>query len=108
MSDEQDRRSRCNAVRTWLACLGLALASAHAAAAGLNIALTNDDGWDAIGIRVLHEVLTGKGHRVTRVGSITQQSGSSAALDTARADCAEGSGRAPTRLRVGRAVARNP
>jgi hypothetical protein len=62
MSDEQDRRGGCNAVRTWLACLGFALASAHAAAAGLNIALTNDDGWDAIGIRVLHEVLTAQGH----------------------------------------------
>jgi 5'/3'-nucleotidase SurE len=92
MSDEQDRRGGCNAVRTWLACLGFALASAHAAAAGLNIALTNDDGWDAIGIRVLHEVLTAQGHRVTRVGSTTQQSGSSAALDfgglTVRKDAA--------------------
>jgi len=45
----------------------------------LNIALTNDDGWDAPGIQVLHQVLLAAGHQVTLAGSSEQQSGSSAA-----------------------------
>lgn len=47
----------------------------------LNIALTNDDGWDAPGVQALAEVLSARGHNVTLVGSATQQSGSSAGIN---------------------------
>jgi 5'/3'-nucleotidase SurE len=62
---------------TWLA-----IASHSAIGAGLNIALTNDDGWDAVGIQALMTVLSERGHAVTLVGSLTQQSGSSAAINS--------------------------
>ena len=54
---------------------------AHGAETPLNVALTNDDGWDAPGIRALLTVLRERGHHVTMVAPATQQSGSSAALN---------------------------
>lgn len=56
--------------------------SAFAAPAGaLDIALTNDDGWNAAGIQALKEALRDAGHTVTLAGPLTNQSGSSAAVD---------------------------
>ncbi|NNC55023.1 MAG: hypothetical protein HKO07_04790, partial [Pseudomonadales bacterium] len=50
-------------------------------ASGLNIALTNDDGWDSQGIQTLRSALIAAGHKVTLAGSSENQSGSSAAID---------------------------
>lgn len=59
----------------------LAYAPLAARSAPLNIAVTNDDGWDSAGIRALHNAFKAAGHTVTRVGPLTQQSGSSAAIN---------------------------
>jgi 5'/3'-nucleotidase SurE len=56
------------------------LFSAQASQA-LNIALTNDDGWDAAGIQTLKKALVEAGHTVTLAGSSENQSGSSAAIN---------------------------
>lgn len=50
-------------------------------ASALDIALTNDDGWDAMGITVMKEALQAAGHTVTLAAPLTDQSGSSLALD---------------------------
>lgn len=47
----------------------------------LDIALTNDDGWDAIGIQAVKRALVYAGHTVTLAGPLNQQSGSSAAIN---------------------------
>jgi len=47
----------------------------------LDIALTNDDGWDAPGIQAVKRALVYAGHTVTLAGPLNQQSGSSAALN---------------------------
>jgi 5'-nucleotidase len=47
----------------------------------LNIALTNDDGWDAKGIQSMKTALVNVGHHVVLVGPESDQSGSSAAID---------------------------
>jgi 5'/3'-nucleotidase SurE len=46
----------------------------------LNILLTNDDGYDSIGIVALHRALQNAGHRVTRVAPNRNYSGSSTSL----------------------------
>jgi 5'-nucleotidase len=51
------------------------------AAWGLNILLSNDDGWSAVGIETLHSALIRAGHTVTLVAPGGEQSGSSAAFD---------------------------
>ena len=48
----------------------------------LNILLTNDDGYNAPGIRALYHALTAAGHHVTLVAPLTQQSGKGGSLDT--------------------------
>lgn len=48
----------------------------------LNILLTNDDGYDAPGIRALYHALSAAGHHVTLVAPLTQQSGKGGSLDT--------------------------
>ncbi len=48
----------------------------------LNIALTNDDGWQAHGIQAVHRALTEAGHQATMAAPSDQQSGSSAAMDS--------------------------
>ena len=50
-------------------------------ASALDIALTNDDGWQAMGITVLKEALEAAGHTVTLAAPLTDQSGGSMALD---------------------------
>lgn len=49
----------------------------------LNILLTNDDGWNAPGIQILHKSLIEAGHKVTLVAPLQQQSGRSSAVTTA-------------------------
>ncbi len=58
---------------------GFALAFA-APAAALDILLTNDDGWDSIGIQTMKTRLEADGHSVTLVAPSTNRSGSSASL----------------------------
>ncbi|MBT8139525.1 MAG: 5'/3'-nucleotidase SurE [Gammaproteobacteria bacterium] len=65
--------------QTFFVALMLSLVSTHVAA--LNIALTNDDGWDSQGIQTLRAALLSAGHKVTLAGSSENQSGSSAAID---------------------------
>ena len=50
-------------------------------ACALDIALTNDDGWQADGIQSLYRALTAAGHTVTLAAPADQQSGSSASVD---------------------------
>jgi len=50
-------------------------------AVALDIALTNDDGWNATGIQVMKEALEAAGHSVTLAAPLTDQSGASMALD---------------------------
>lgn len=52
--------------------------------AALDIALTNDDGWNAPGIQAMRSALEAAGHNVTLAAPLTDQSGSSMALDTAQ------------------------
>lgn len=61
--------------------LALGLIAASSSASALNIALTNDDGWDSGGIQSLYDALIAAGHTVTLVGSSENQSGSSGAID---------------------------
>lgn len=49
-------------------------------AGGLHILLTNDDGYDSVGIDTLKEALRGAGHRVTVVAPSGNRSGSSASM----------------------------
>ena len=49
-------------------------------ASGLDIALTNDDGWEAPGIQTMYEALSAAGHTVTLVAPAAEQSGSGAAV----------------------------
>lgn len=48
----------------------------------LDILLTNDDGFDAPGIRAVHLALKSAGHNVTLVGPLHQQSGRGGAMNT--------------------------
>lgn len=50
---------------------------------GLDILLTNDDGWSAAGITAVHDALEAAGHTVTVVAPATNQSGVSARVDFA-------------------------
>ena len=47
----------------------------------LTIALSDDDGWDAIGIQAAKRALAAAGHTVILVGPLNEQSGSSAAIN---------------------------
>jgi 5'-nucleotidase len=62
-----------------LQTLGLIL-SVTGSVQALEIAVTNDDGWNAIGLLAVHEALQKAGHQATLVGPGANQSGSSAAL----------------------------
>lgn len=65
-----------------LALLAAACTAALAVPAGaLDIALTNDDGWNAPGIQIMRSALLAAGHNVTLAAPLTDQSGSSMALD---------------------------
>lgn len=58
-----------------------ALAFGSVQSQALTILLTSDDGWDARGTQAMKAALVAHGHHVTLVGSLTGQSGSSAALN---------------------------
>lgn len=60
---------------------GVCLSAFAFPAGALDIALTNDDGWNAPGVQALKEALRDAGHTVTLAGPLTNQSGSSAAVD---------------------------
>jgi len=47
----------------------------------LDIALTNDDGWDAMGITAMKEALEAAGHNVTLAAPLSNMSGSGMTLD---------------------------
>jgi 5'-nucleotidase len=64
---------------TMLLAVFVALAATPAAA--LDIALTNDDGWQAEGIQALYRALRDAGHTVTLAAPADEQSGSSASID---------------------------
>lgn len=64
------------------AAITTAVITAAPQASALNILLTNDDGWDAPGIQAMKDSLVADGHTVILAGSLTQQSGSSAAINT--------------------------
>ena len=50
--------------------------------AGLDILVTNDDGWEAQGLRSLRDALSAAGHRVTVVAPLDERGGSSASHTT--------------------------
>jgi len=70
-----------NLSRSWRLATAACLCALVAPAEALDIALTNDDGWNAPGIQALKEALRDAGHTVTLAGPLTNQSGSSAAVD---------------------------
>ncbi|MFE0643161.1 5'/3'-nucleotidase SurE [Streptomyces sp. NPDC058877] len=57
-----------------------AASSQHAPSGPLRILLTNDDGYDAPGIRTAFQLLTAAGHDVTIVAPLTNQSGTGTKL----------------------------
>jgi len=61
------------------AALCLAAGAAHA---GLDILLTNDDGFDQIGVTTLRQKLVDAGHHVTMVAPAAQQSGKGGSQNT--------------------------
>lgn len=64
------------------ACYAAALVSMMSVnASALNIALSNDDGWDAAGVQTLFTALRQSGHAVTLAGPSENQSGGSASVD---------------------------
>jgi 5'/3'-nucleotidase SurE len=77
-------------VRAWLVVAvfaalagpGCAAQELDAEPASLRILLTNDDGYDAPGIKAVHEALVAAGHYVTLVAPQTDQSGSGMRVST--------------------------
>lgn len=80
-----------SALAAWLLVLAVGVSGAApdgeragpAARSGLDVLLTNDDGWDAPGIVALHRALEAAGHRVVRVAPATNRSGSGSSTNTA-------------------------
>ena len=64
----------------WLVTIACATALAGPVSA-LDIALTNDDGWNAPGIQAMRAALQAAGHNVTLAAPLTDQSGGSMAFD---------------------------
>ena len=64
-----------------LACLA-AIAPADVRGQGLDILLTNDDGYTADGIRIVRDALVAAGHRVTIVAPLDERSGSGMSVTT--------------------------
>lgn len=62
-----------------VACACSALLAGPASA--LDIVLTNDDGWSAVGIQLLKDALEADGHHVIIAAPLTDQSGSSTSVD---------------------------
>jgi len=68
--------------RTVLLGCALAILGGANSATALNIALSNDDGWDAPGIQAMKAALVADGHTVSLAAPLDEQSGSSAAINT--------------------------
>lgn len=68
------------------------IALAPISASALNILLTNDDGYDSIGISVLHGALLAAGHDVTVVAPAENQSGKGGSINTGVFDFTPGEG----------------
>lgn len=66
---------------TFSLAIGTCLIGLAGPALALNIALTNDDGYSAVGIQVMKTALEAAGHRVTLAAPLTDQSGASMGLD---------------------------
>ncbi len=64
---------------TFALCATFASLGITTAASALNIALSNDDGWDAPGIQAMKAALVSAGHTVSLAAPLDEQSGSSAA-----------------------------
>lgn len=64
------------------ALTGCLLCLAAPGASALDVALTNDDGWDSPGIQAMKQALVDAGHTVTLAAPLDEQSGSSAAINT--------------------------
>lgn len=60
---------------------GVCLLGLATPAIALNIALTNDDGWNATGIQVMKTALEGAGHKVILAAPLTDQSGAGMGFD---------------------------
>jgi len=71
------RLSRC------LIAVALFLTFQSSSSQALDILLTNDDGYSAVGIQTLKAALQGAGHNVTMVAPFAERSGSSAAINLA-------------------------
>ena len=68
--------------RMWVA-LAIAFTLHAAPASALDILLTNDDGFSAVGIQTMKAALSAAGHNVTMVAPFGERSGSSAAINFA-------------------------
>jgi len=67
--------------KVWSFCAIACTVAVANPVAALDIALTNDDGWNALGIQVMRTALEAAGHTVTLAAPLTDQSGTSFALD---------------------------
>lgn len=65
-------------------CLAILLVVATSPASALNILVTNDDGYDSLGITTLKNALVTAGHTVTIVAPFDEQSGRGGAVTTDR------------------------
>jgi 5'/3'-nucleotidase SurE len=77
-------------LRIALVAVCTALLSTAASAQGLNILLTNDDGYDSPGITALRSALEGAGHAVTIVAPAENQSGKGGSINTDVFDIPDG------------------
>jgi 5'/3'-nucleotidase SurE len=75
-----------------LAILATFVATLSSSAGALDILLTNDDGYDAPGITILHGALIAAGHNVTVVAPSDNQSGKGGSINTAVFDFTPGVG----------------
>lgn len=67
---------------TGLCAISLIIASVHAQNRSLKILLTNDDGYDARGLRIMREALVAAGHDVTVVAPATNMSSTSGSMSS--------------------------
>ena len=76
-------RSAAITMKVWLSVVllvGLAAGMTSAQNRSLNILLTNDDGYDAAGLKTMHAALQAAGHRVTVVAPATNMSATSMSM----------------------------
>lgn len=76
ITGQTNRKSCLKLVACCLLLIGWTVGAAAAETTPLRILLTNDDGYDAPGIKVLRKTLVAAGYEVTVVAPLTNQSGS--------------------------------